>query len=153
MESLINFFIFVHDETNEFFKSMKIECFQGDDEKLYQKVARLVMDPTILKENNNYPFKTSENYRWFVASAKGNVVGFMPVELRNNSMILNNYYVYGGNEQVLDSLIKAVIQANEEALNLEAVVLSRDIDVFQRNNFDIIRRWKLYVKMKWQDQK
>ena len=77
----------------------------------------------------------------------------MPVELLNNSMILNNYYVYGGNEQVLDSLIKAVIQANEEALNLEAVVLSRDIDVFQRNNFDIIRRWKLYVKMKWQDQK
>ena len=73
MVSLINFAIFVHNETNEFFKCMKIECFQGDDEKLYQKIARLVMDPTVLKENNNYPFKTSENYRWFVASAKGNV--------------------------------------------------------------------------------
>ena len=39
MVSLINFAIFVHNETNEFFKCMKIECFQGDDEKLYQKIA------------------------------------------------------------------------------------------------------------------
>lgn len=137
-----------------FFKRMKIECFKGDEEKLYQKVAHLVMDPKVLKENNNYPFKTSENYRWFVASVKRKVVGFMPVEYKNGYMVLNNY-VYGKDEQVLDALIKAVIQKYEEEemeMDMLAVVQRCDMDVFQRNDFGIVKEWKLYVKMEWKGQ-
>lgn len=133
---------------------MKIECFKGDEEKLYQKVAHLVMDPKVLKENNNYPFKTSENYRWFVASVKRKVVGFMPVEYKNGYMVLNNY-VYGKDEQVLDALIKAVIQKYEEEemeMDMLAVVQRCDMDVFQRNDFGIVKEWKLYVKMEWKGQ-
>lgn len=133
---------------------MKIECFKGDDEKLYQKVAHLVMDPKVLKENNNYPFKTSENYRWFVASVKRKVVGFMPVEYKNGYMVLNNY-VYGKEEQVLDALIKTVIQKYEEEemeMDMLAVVQRCDMDVFQRNDFGIVKEWKLYVKMEWKGQ-
>lgn len=131
---------------------MKIECFKGVDERLYQKVARLVMDPDVLRENNNYPFKTSEHYQWFVASDCQKVVGFMPVELKKNSIVLNNYYVCGGDGKILDALIKAVVQSNDSMFTLQAVVLSRDIDVFQRNNFEIIRKWKLYVRMERQCQ-
>mgnify|MGYP004660595303 CR=1 FL=1 len=131
---------------------MKIEHYNGVDDELFLKVARLVMNPDVLRENNNYPFKTSERFIWFVASEEEQVIGFMPVELKKNSMLVNNYYVSKGNSDVLDALLKAVIQSNEADENLQAVVLSRDIAIFQMNNFDVIREWKLYVKMKWHSQ-
>ncbi len=131
---------------------MKIEHYNGVNDELFLKVARLVMNPDVLRENNNYPFKTSERFIWFVASEEEQVIGFMPVELKKNSMLVNNYYVSKGNSDVLDALLKAVIQSNEADENLQAVVLSRDIAIFQMNNFDVIREWKLYVKMKWHSQ-
>ena len=39
----------------------------GTEKRLYQLVAPLVMNPKVLKQNNNYPFRTSENFKWFVA--------------------------------------------------------------------------------------
>ena len=132
---------------------MKIECFHGVDEKLYRKVVRLVMDPGVLRENNNYSFKTSENYRWAVASERKAVVGFMPVEYKDSGAVINNYYVCKGNGVVLDALVQAVLQQEETAgsgRRLSAVVLNRDIEVFRRNHFEVVRRWKQYVKMQWQ---
>jgi hypothetical protein len=38
---------------------MKIMTLQGTDKLLYELVAPLVMNPAILRQNNNYPFKTS----------------------------------------------------------------------------------------------
>ena len=35
---------------------MKIMTLQGTDKLLYELVAPLVMNPAILRQNNNYPF-------------------------------------------------------------------------------------------------
>ena len=52
---------------------------QGTEKRLYQLIAPLVMNPDVLSANNNYPFKTTEQYVWFIAIDKKSVVGFMPV--------------------------------------------------------------------------
>ena len=44
---------------------MEIEKLGGTTERLYRLVAPLVMKPCILRENNNYPFKTSMHHIWF----------------------------------------------------------------------------------------
>jgi len=41
---------------------MEIEKLGGTTERLYRLVAPLVMKPCILRENNNYPFKTSMHH-------------------------------------------------------------------------------------------
>lgn len=39
----------------------------GTDKKIYQIVGPLAMDPKVLRFNNNYPFKTGAQYKWFIA--------------------------------------------------------------------------------------
>mgnify|MGYP007079103828 FL=1 len=46
---------------------MKIMTLQGTDKLLYELVAPLVMNPAILRQNNNYPFKTSRSHVWYIA--------------------------------------------------------------------------------------
>ena len=53
---------------------------QGTEKRLYQLVAPLVMNPEVLKQNYNYPFRTSESFVWFVAVDGKEVVGFIPLE-------------------------------------------------------------------------
>ena len=58
---------------------IQIVQLHGTDKKLYELVAPLVMSPEVLKQNYNYPFRTSEEYEWFVALDNKHVVGFVPV--------------------------------------------------------------------------
>ena len=74
---------------------MKIEKLTGTESRLYELVAPLVMSPNVLRQNNNYPFKTSRNHVWFIACDERWVYGFVPVELRTQQAIINNYYVRG----------------------------------------------------------
>ena len=78
---------------------------QGTEKRLYQLIAPLVMNPDVLSANNNYPFKTTEQYVWFIAIDKKSVVGFMPVEHRRSGCVINNYYVSGDNRETLSLLI------------------------------------------------
>ena len=39
---------------------------KGKDKHLYQLLAPLVMDPDVIRANNNYPFKTSEDFVWYI---------------------------------------------------------------------------------------
>ena len=50
---------------------------KGTEKRLYQLVAPLVMNPVVLKQNYNYPFRTSENFIWFVAVEGKEIVGFI----------------------------------------------------------------------------
>ena len=38
---------------------MEIIRFDGIDKGLYELVAPVVMNPAVLRQNNNYPFKTT----------------------------------------------------------------------------------------------
>lgn len=60
---------------------MKVIQLKGLDADLYPLIGPLVMNPKVLKANNNYPFKTTENYQWYIAvDDQEEVVGFLPVE-------------------------------------------------------------------------
>lgn len=74
---------------------MNIEVLSGIAPRLYELVAPLVMSCSVLRQNNNYPFKTSKHYLWFVAMERDMVIGFIPVEIKSTCVIINNYYVKG----------------------------------------------------------
>ena len=59
---------------------MQIIQLKGKDKHLYRLLAPLVMDPEVIRANNNYPFKTGEEYVWFIAIEDKEVLGFVPVE-------------------------------------------------------------------------
>ena len=46
---------------------MDIIKLQGTDKKLYELIAPLVLNPAVLRQNNNYPFKTGPKYTWYIA--------------------------------------------------------------------------------------
>lgn len=120
---------------------------QGTESKLYRLVAPLVMDPDVLRRNNNYPFKTTENYVWFVAINGKLVVGFIPVELRGKTAIINNYYVDEKDEEVLPLLISEVVAALGAEKKLSSVTLTEHRSVFEEQGFTVEKEWKRYVKM------
>ena len=127
---------------------MKIERLAGTDSRLYERVAPLVMNPEVLKQNNNYPFKTSDGYVWFVAlDDEGKVRGFMPVEIRKDNVVINNYYVEGDDADVLGGLIDSVWKEFGENYAVRAVVHLRHAGVFAKKRFDVTKEWTLYKKM------
>ncbi len=122
---------------------------QGEDKKLYELVAPLVMDPKVLHANNNYPFKTGENFVWFIAVEENKVVGFIPVEQRGNQAIVNNYYIGSKRGEVLPTLLQAIISyyENAEEWIISSVTLIEDRDEFIQQGFTIDREWTRYLKM------
>ena len=66
---------------------IQIIQLQGTDKRLYELVAPLVMNPDILKQNYNYPFRTSEDFVWFVAVDTKKVIGCIPVEEKKKECI------------------------------------------------------------------
>lgn len=134
----------------ELFLSM-IQTIQlnGQDKKLYDLVAPLVMNPEVLRANNNYPFKTNHNFIWFIAIENKEVVGFLPVEQKTRQAIVNNYYVNGRREDVLSKLLQSFInyyRKNEE-WKLSSVTLVEDKEMFMQHGFVIEKEWKRYIKM------
>ncbi len=96
---------------------------------------------------NNYPFKTTEQYVWFIAIDKKSVVGFMPVEHRRSGCVINNYYVSGDNRETLSLLISSVLEAIGKEVRLFAVVMVNHQAVFEEHGFIMEKAWKRYVKM------
>ena len=66
---------------------IQILKLQGTDKQLYQLVGPLVMDPNILQYNNGYPFKTGEQFVWYIAIEEHKVAGFIPLNLRKNELL------------------------------------------------------------------
>lgn len=128
---------------------IQIVRLKGQDKKLYELVAALVMDPKVLHANNNYPFKTDENFVWFIAVEENKVEGFMPVEQRGNQAIVNNYYIASKRAEVLPALLQAIIDdyGDSEDWRLSSVTLIEDRDEFVQQGFTIDREWTRYIKM------
>ena len=131
---------------------MEIEKLGGTTERLYRLVAPLVMKPCILRENNNYPFKTSMHHIWFIAIEEERVVGFMPVEIKDKYAVINNYYIDKDDPDLLAALVREVIRHYAGQYKLQSVTHSRHLSVFAANGFSIIRPWKLYAKMEHRQQ-
>lgn len=127
---------------------IQIVQFKGTDKRLYQLVAPLVMSPEVLKQNYNYPFRTSEDYVWFIALDNKHVVGFIPVEKKKRECVINNYYVKDKDVETLRLLMNAVIDALDEENSLTAISFLEDKDVFRELKFNEEKIWTRYVKMK-----
>lgn len=122
---------------------MEVLQIGGVDPELYPLIGPLVMNPKVLKANNNYPFKTAENYQWYIAVDQSEIKGFMPVEERKSGVIINNYYVLNDNSEIFELLLNKV----KEKGVLTAVVLSKHVDIFTNLGFNIEHQWRNYVKM------
>lgn len=132
---------------------MRILQLKGKEQQLYQLLAPLVMDPEVIRANNNYPFKTGDNYVWFIAVKGEEVKGFMPIEQRaSKKAIINNYYVAAEDkkrQEILSALLKEVLNVFvPDKWLLSSVTLMKDKETFELFDFaPIEKNWKLYVKM------
>ena len=120
----------------------------GTDKQLYKIVAPLVMDPEVLKMNNNYPFKTTDKFIWFIATNGKHVGGFLPVERRGKEAIINNYYIGKDQEEAFALLLVDAIAAFDADKTLVAVVQVEHQAIFEKHGFTVEKAWKLYVKMR-----
>ena len=127
---------------------IQIVQLHGTDKKLYELVAPLVMSPEVLKQNYNYPFRTSEDFVWFVAVDKKKVIGFIPVEEKKKEYVINNYYIKERNVDTLKLLLEKVLEKQGEESSLTAVSFVEDRDVFSELGFLEDKVWTRYVKMK-----
>lgn len=127
---------------------IQIVQLQGTDKRLYQLVAPWVMNPEVIKQNYNYPFRTSEDYEWFVALDNKNVVGFIPVENKKSESVINNYYIKGKNEGTLKLLLEKIVETADSERGLTAVSFLEDTAVFKQLGFSEEKVWTRYVKMK-----
>ena len=126
---------------------MKILRLNGDDDKLYQLVARLVMDKDVLASNNNYPFKTSSEYQWFVACDNDSVIAFMPVCIKNNKATIDNYYVREDNLDILSQIVRCAVDNLANKNILISIAHARHLKIFQDLGFSIMCKWAKYVKL------
>lgn len=127
---------------------IQIIQLQGTDKRLYELVAPLVMNPDVLKQNYNYPFRTSENFVWFLAVDKKKVVGFIPVENKKKECIINNYYIEGNNEDTLRLLLEKVMAETPASMELTSVTFIEHCSLFKELGFSEEKVWTRYVKMK-----
>lgn len=126
---------------------LKIRKFSGTEKKLYELVAPLVMNPRVLRQNRNYPFKTAKNFIWFVAVDEKEVKGFLPVEKRDLKAIINNYYVKGENMEWLQEMVEYAAGELIEDFQLVAIVQNPHKTAFEKSGFTVDLEWKNYVKM------
>lgn len=132
---------------------MDIIRLEGTDSKLYALIAPLAMNPAILRQNNNYPFKTSGRYQWYIAMTDGRVAGFMPLKKNGAQFLIDNYYISGDDSAVIDILLGAVTSDILPDSSLEALVHKRHADDFRRNRFLTVKEWTNYDKMHYNHQK
>ncbi len=93
---------------------MEVISLHGTEDRLYELVARLVMNPDIIRQNNNYPFKTTPQHIWYICMCDGEVVGFMPVKTTSGGMYIDNYYIRDDRPEVLDALITDILSASDK---------------------------------------
>lgn len=129
----------------------KVRIFEGKSPELYLAVGRLILSPACLRENNNYPYKSSRMFTWHVLYQEENVVAFMPVEKKiDGGYKIDNYYATPDRERgnQLLKLLKSVIkETGDETSPVRATVQKRDAGIFKYMNFITIRETKLYAMM------
>ena len=132
---------------------MQIIQLKGKDKRLYRLLAPLVMDPDVIRANNNYPFKTGEDYVWYIAVDGKEVKGFIPVEQKSKKKaVINNYYIGAENterEEILSDLLPAIIKDfGPESWLLHSITLEQDKEIFEKFDFTSMdKKWTRYVKM------
>lgn len=129
-----------------------IRMLAGRSPELYMAVGHLVLSSTCLRENNNYPYKSSGRFIWHVLYYEEKVVAFMPVERKiSGDYKIDNYYATPSKErgyQLLKLLKNVIKEIKSEDVSLQATVQKRDIGVFKHLDFIILRETTRYAMMR-----
>lgn len=137
--------IFTFQTMESHYQSKELISLHGTDTRLYELVARLVMDPHILRLNNNYPFKTSPQYTWHIYLVNGEVAGFMPAKMAANGLYVDNYYIRDDDREVLENLICNVLSSTDRVVT--ALCHKRHTEAFRSHGFIICTVFAQYNKM------
>ena len=130
------------------FVVMDIIKLQGTDKKLYELIAPLVLNPAVLRQNNNYPFKTGPKYTWYIAIEKEQILGFIPIKQTSvSSLMINNYYIKGDNLTILDKLLSEILANINSHIELWATVHKRHVQSYKLKDFRTHIEWKNYERM------
>ena len=119
------------------FVVMDIIKLQGTDKKLYELIAPLVLNPAVLRQNNNYPFKTGPKYTWYIPIKQTSV----------SSLMINNYYIKGDNLTILDKLLSEILANINSDIELWATVHKRHVQSYKLKDFRTHIEWKNYERM------
>ncbi len=128
---------------------MEILILGGTEKKLYELVAPLVMNPAIIRQNNNYPFKTSNKYKWYVAIEGDAVVGFVPLKPTKNGYCIDNYYIMGDDKHTIVCMLKYIVKDFCNSCVLTAIVNKRHVKDFHEIGFKTFLELKNYDKMEY----
>ena len=129
---------------------LELKKLDGLSPELYERVGPLVMNPAVLRQNNNYPYKTSKNFVWFLLLMEGRVTAFIPLESINARQLkLDNYYVSatGGREKQLGFLLRAILEEYGAEREILALAHKRDVDVFVKWGFFVVNELVNYSKL------
>ena len=72
---------------------MEILQLDGLEPQLFNLIGPLAMNPKVLRANNNYPFKTTERFQWYIAVEDNDVNRIVHVEQKSRGNGINNYNV------------------------------------------------------------
>ena len=128
---------------------MEIINLGGTEKRLYELVAPLVMNPAIIRRNNNYPFKTSSKYIWYIAIDNDEVIGFIPLKPILNGYCIDNYYIKGDEKEIIETLLNNIITNLCSSFALTALVHKCHVKDFIENGFITFLELKNYNKMEY----
>lgn len=128
----------------------QIMKIKGQSPELYTLVAPLAMSASALRQNNNYPYKTSSRHSWYVLLEHKLLKAFIPLERKNaTSFKIDNYYASSEMDrgEQLCELLETILSEYRSQGRVYAVVQRRDQEIFEKVGFAVIRQMKIYVKM------
>lgn len=108
---------------------MRIRRIRDDEPELYRLIAPSVMNPKVLKSNNNYPFKNFSGTVWYVAMGDGDISGFMPLKKNNADFYIDNYYISDDAPDIIDGPLDSITEDIPVNSILTALVYNSDVTI------------------------
>ena len=131
---------------------MNIIRLNGEEKRLYELVAPLVMSPAIIRQNNNYPYKTEKDYIWYIVTDDNdNVEGFMPLKPKICGYYIDNYYISNDNKETIDLLLTTILKEFGEENEITALVKKSHAKEFTKFGFISWNELKNYIKMDYKN--
>jgi hypothetical protein len=128
---------------------MKVKILLGTDPELYSTVASLVMDPAVLRQNDNYPFKTTPDYLWIIALDDNNAcIGFLPMKQKGTTSEINNYYIRERDPEVMSILLSYAAQTAKKKGQKRLVVVTQKKDwaLMEALLYEVEREFVKYIR-------
>jgi N-acetylglutamate synthase-like GNAT family acetyltransferase len=127
---------------------MKIEILEGTEQRLYDIVAKLVMDPKVLRQNDNVAFKTTAKHVWIVAINNEECVGFLPIQKKKFFGEINNYYIIERDKKIFTRLLERAEQHAKEIGYDTIIVITQksDYEVLVKRKYEVEKAFVKYTR-------